>query len=187
MSDNPHPLRNIHQNAFTIIQTSEDEFQRDLADLPVRYPDSQFTYISYHFNTPLIRFKEEYQDRMTCLKAGTLEDLTQIIEDDRSAVLFIKYNPGWFMVDRADLVLEFNECCRARARKAGPVVVLTSYMDRSLLKLDGKADYFYQVGKIRIRGKCLAIREQTRLDRLPQSSPGQMIKVKMCGQTKLEF
>ena len=53
------------------------------------------------------------------------------------------------------------EVCRKRAQKGGPEVVITAVMNRALLALDGKADYFFQVGKIELRGRRLAIREQT--------------------------
>jgi len=43
--------------------------------------------------------------------------------------------------------------CRKRAQKGGPVVVITAVMDRALLALDGKADYFFQIGKIKLRGE----------------------------------
>jgi len=109
---------------------------------------------------------------------STLSELLATIASDRSAILFIEYHLGWFGVDRSDQMLEFNEVCRKRAQKGGPVVVVTAVMDRALLALDGKADYFFQVGKIELRGRALAIKEQTRLDKVPVGNPGLVEKRK---------
>jgi hypothetical protein len=51
--------------------------------------------------------------------------------------------------------------------------------------LDGKADYFFQMGKIELRGRVLAIMEQTRLDKIPVGNPGLAEKKRMYGQVKL--
>ena len=71
------------------------------------------------------------------------------------------------------------------AQKGGPVVVITAVMDRALLAQDGKADYFFQIGKIEIRGRALAIRERTRLDEIPVGDTGLVEKKRVCGQVKL--
>lgn len=130
-------------------------------------------------------FKEEHQDRLNHLVISTLPDLLTTIESDRSKILFIEYHLAWFGVDRSDQMLKFNEVCRKRAQKGGPVVVITAVMDRGLLALEGKADYFFQLGKIKLRGRCLAIKEQTRLDEVLVGNTGLVEKGKMCGQVKL--
>ncbi len=82
-------------------------------------------------------------------------------------------------------MLKFNEVCRKRAQKGGPVVVITAIMDRALLALDGKVDHFFQVGKIELRGRALAIKEQRRLDEILVGMAGKVEKGRLFGQVKL--
>jgi hypothetical protein len=91
--------------------------------------------------------REEHRDRLDHLVISTLPDLLTTIVSDRSVILFIEYHPAWFGVDRSDLKMKFNEVCRQRAQKGGPVVIIIAVMDRGLLALDGKTDYFFQIGK----------------------------------------
>ena len=90
---------------------------------------------------------------------------------------------SWFTPDCTEELLNFNTVCRKRALRGGPVLYITVVMDRGLLKLDGKADYFFQMGKIPLRGKALAKKEQTYLDKLPECPPGVMEKAQVYGQT----
>ena len=135
---------------------------------------------------PLLKLKEEHQDRLDHLEIATLPEFLSAIASDRSAVLFIEHHLSWFGIDKPDLMLMFNEVCRKRAQRGGPVVVITAIKDRGLLALDGKADYFFQMGKIELGGRCLAIKEQTRLDELPVGNTGLVEKRRMFGQVKLE-
>lgn len=185
MNDQDNPLKNIPPNAFTIIQASHAEFHRDLAFIPIRYPTGRITYINNHQFVPMILFSEEYQDRLDHIEINTLDDLLKFIESDTSSILFIEYKLVWFGVDKTDQMLLFNEVCKNRARKGGPVVVITAIMDRALLVLDGKADFFFQIGKTQFRGRCLAIKEQTHWDELSVKTPGPVERKKMCGQVKL--
>lgn len=185
MRDRNNPLKNIPPQAFTIIQASHSGFHRDLADIPVRYPTGQITYINDHQFVPLIRFQDEHQDRLNHLEILTFPDLLSTIESDTSAILFIEYKMKWFGIDKPEEMIRFQEVCRQRARQGGPVVVITAIMDRALLELDGKADYFFQIGKIQLKGRRLAMKEQITLDEFPVCSPGPVIRRKMYGQVKL--
>lgn len=81
---------------------------------------------------------------MDYLVISTLPDLLTAIGSDGSAILFIEHHPAWFGMDKLDQMLKFNDVCRKRAQKGGPVVVITGFMDRGLLVLDGKTDCFFQ-------------------------------------------
>lgn len=48
-----------------------------------------------------------------------------------------------------------------------------------------KADYFFQVGKIELRGRALALKEQTQLDKLLAGTVGNGEKGRLFGQVKL--
>lgn len=187
MRDRNNPLKNIPPDAFTVIQASHEDFHKGLADIPVRYPDGQITYINNHQFVPLIKLREEHQDRLVHLEVHTLDDLLMIIESDRSAILIIEYKMAWFGIDRPEEIDLFNDVCKTRAKQGGPVVAITAIMDRGLLKLNGKADYFFQVGSLPLKGKRLAIREQTYLDALPASPPGQVAEGRLYGQMKLGY
>jgi len=56
-------------------------------------------------------------------------------------------------------------------------------MDRGLLELDGQAVFFFLIGKVPLKGKALALKEQVYLDQIPDSPPGVYEKAKMYGQT----
>lgn len=185
MRDRNNPIKNIPAQAFTIIQASHTDFHRDLADIPVRYPVGRITYINNHKFVPLLQFKDDHQDRLDHLVIPTLAELLEVIESDTSAILFIEYHLSWFRPDKEEEILQFNEVCRNRARKGGPVVVITAIMDRGLLKLDGKADYFFQVGKILLRGRRLEVKEQMHLDEISVGSSAPVVKGRMYGQMKL--
>ena len=180
-----NPLRNIAPDSFTIIQASHQEFHRDLADIPIRYPTGRITYVNNHLYVPLIRFSEEHRDRLNHLEIHSMDELLKIVESDRSAILFIEYKLIWFEVDNQDQMLRFNEVCKNRARKGGPVVLITAIMDRALLALDGKADYFFQLGKTELRGRSRAIREQTHFDEISGNYSEPVEKRKLFGQMKL--
>ena len=185
MHDRDNPLKNIPPNAFTIIQASHDRFHKSLADIPVRYPNGRITYVNNHQFVPLIQFSDEHQDRLDHVEIHALDDLLSFIEADTSAILFIEYKLVWFGVDKPGEMLKFNDVCRKRAQKRGPVVVITAIMDRALLALDGKADYFFQFGKIELRGRRLASREQKQLDEISTSIGANGERKRMCGQVKL--
>jgi hypothetical protein len=185
MRNRDNPLKNIPPGSFTIIQASHAQFHRYLADIPVRYPHGRITYINNHRFVPLVRFSEEHQDRLDHLVISTLPELLAAIESDRSAILFIEHKAVWFGVDTPDLLLRFTGVCTNRARNGGPVVVITSIMDRELLALDGKADYFFQVGKIPARGRAPASPEQKELDEFVAAIPGVAEKRRLYGQVKL--
>ncbi len=185
MRDRNNPIKNIPLQAFTVIQASHTDFHRDLADIPVRYPVGRITYINGHQFIPLIALKDEHQNRLDHLEISTLDELLTTIEADSSAILLIEYHLSWFKPDKEEEIFQFNEVCRNRARKGGPVVVITAIMDRALLKLDGKADYFFQVGKRELKGRALANKEQTNLDSLPVCSPGPVKRGRLYGQMKL--
>ena len=119
------------------------------------------------------------------MEIHALDDLLSFIEADTSAILFIEYKLVWFGVDKPGEMLKFNDVCRKRAQKRGPVVVITAIMDRALLALDGKADYFFQFGKIELRGRRLASREQKQLDEISTSIGANGERKRMCGQVKL--
>ena len=153
MKDPNNPLRKIPPNAFTVIQTSHVEFHKELADIPVRYPKGSITYMNNHTIVHLLQFKDEDRDRLIHLKIPNFSDLLQVIEEDESPILFIEYHLSWFRPDSPEDLFTFNEVCRSRSRRGGPVVLITAVMDRGLLKLDGKADFFFQVGKIPMNAK----------------------------------
>ena len=185
MHDSDNPLMNIPPHAFTIIQASHSEFHKYLSDIPVRYPKGRITYINNHQFVPLLKLNEKYQGRLDHLKISTFSELLTIIASDNSAILFMEYAMKWFGIDKPDDMLLFNEMCRKRAKQGGPVVVITAIMDRALLALDGKADYFFQIGTVSLRGRRLAIKEQTRLDEVPVGTSGNVEKRRMFGQMKL--
>lgn len=185
MRDRNNPLKTIPPNAFTIIQASHTYFHKSLADIPIRYPKGKISYFNNHQFVPLLQLKDGYQDRLIHREMPTLEELLTVIESDTSAILFIEYYSSWFPVDSQDDILRFNGVCRDRAKKGGPVVLITAIMDRALLKLDGKADYFFQIGDIEIRGKRLEIKEQKHLNEILVVMPGPGEKRRMYGQVKL--
>lgn len=185
MHDRDNPLKNIPPNAFTIIQASHADFHKDLADIPVRYPNGRITYVNNHQFVPLIQFSEEDQDRLDHVEIHALDDLLSFIESDTSAILLLEYKLVWFGIDKPDEMLKFNEVCRKRAQKRGPVVVITVIMDRALLALDGKADYFFQLGKIKYGRRSLACIEQRTFDEISTGVAGTVARKKMCGQVKL--
>lgn len=185
MRDRNNPLRNIAPHSFTIIQASHADFLKYLADIPIRYPDGRITYINNHQFVPLLILKEEHQDRLDHLIIPTLSDLFPIIESDQSAILFIEYHLAWFGVDKPEEMLAFNDVCRRRAQERGPVLLITAVMDRVLLALDGKADYFFQFGKIQFRRGRPVNREQTGIDSFQPRTPVVMEKGRMYGQTRL--
>ena len=154
MRECTNPLKNIQPDAFTVIQASHEDFHKDLADIPGRYPDGQITYINNHQFVPLIKIRDEDQDRLVHLEIHTLDNLLRVIESDRSAILIIEYKMAWFGVDKPEELEIFNETCKKRAKLGGPVLVITAVMDRGLLSLDGKADQFFQIGRIEMRGKA---------------------------------
>ncbi len=51
-------------------------------------------------------------------------------------------------MDKQEEMVKFNDVCRT-GTKRGPVVAITGIMDRALLVLEGIADYFFQLGKIK--------------------------------------
>ena len=186
MRDHTNPLKNIPPEAFSIYQAAHKDFLTCLADIPRRYPTGRITYINNHDYVPLLQFKEEEQDRLDHLKIGKLSDLLEYISTDTSAILFIEYHLSWFKPDKEEEMNQFSEVCKNRARKGGPVVVVTAIMDRNLLGLEGKADHFFQVRTWELK-KVRAIKEQTYLDSLPASQMGTMEKRRVYGQTKLEW
>jgi hypothetical protein len=185
MRDRNNPLRSIPDQAFTIIQASHEDFHKYLADIPARYPGGRITCINNHRFVPLLKVREEYQDRLDHRIVPTLDELLALTGSDRSAILFIEYHPLWFGIDRPDEVLLFNEVCRNRARQGGPVVLITAVMDRALLALDGKADHFFQIGKIQFRRGKPVNRAQTCLDTYQTTMQGVKEKGRLLGQTRL--
>ncbi|MFH0966633.1 MAG: hypothetical protein V1862_02970, partial [Methanobacteriota archaeon] len=133
MRDRNNPLKNIPPQAFTVIQASHEDFHKDQADIPVRYPVGQITYINNHQFVPLIKFREEHQDRLIYLEIHTLHDLLAVIEIDNSAILIIEYKVTWFGVDKPEDRELFKDVCKKRAKQGGPVIVITAIMDRGLL------------------------------------------------------
>nr|WP_319537908.1 hypothetical protein [uncultured Methanospirillum sp.] len=186
MRDHTNPLKNIPPEAFSIYQAAHKDFLTCLADIPRRYPTGRIMYINNHDYVPLLQFKEEEQDRLDHLKIGSLSELLEFISTDTSAILFIEYHLSWFKPDKEEEMIQFNEVCKARARRGGPVVVVTAIMDRNLLVLEGKADNFFQVRTWELK-KVRAIKEQTYLDSIPAGSVGVMEKRRVYGQTKLEW
>lgn len=185
MRDRNNPLKQIPPRSFTVIQTSHDMFQKDLADIPARYPCGRITYLNNHRFVPLLRLREEDRNRLDHREIQTFDELISTIESDRSAILFIEYGLTWFKVDYADQVVIFTDVCRTRARKGGPVVVITAAMDRGLLSLEGKADYFFQIGKEEHQERRLRTRNQKRLDEIPAGKMQIGEKGRMYGQMKL--
>lgn len=183
MRDRNNPLKNFPQHVFTIIQASHADFHRELADLPSRYPTGRITYINNHQYVPLLKIREEEMYRFNHYQIETLPELLSFIGNDSSSVLIIEHHLSWFKPDNAEELTSFNEICRKRAQRGGPVVYITAIMDRWLLKLDGKADFFIQIGKMPLRGRALALKEQTYLDNLPEDPVGVMEKARMYGQT----
>ena len=106
---------------FTFNQASQAEFHKDLDVIPVRFPTGRITCINNHPVVPFLKFEEDLQDRLDHLEISTLHALLTTIESDRSAILFIEYHLAWFGVDKPDQMLKFNEVCRKRAQKGGPV------------------------------------------------------------------
>jgi len=186
MRDHSNPLKNIPPEAFSIIQASHKDFLTCLADIPRRYPTGRITYINNHDYVPLLQFKEEEQDRLDHLKIGDLSELLEYISTDTSTILFIEYHLSWFKPDKEEEMIQFNEVCKARARKSGPVVVVTAIMDRNLLGLEGKADHFFQVRTWELK-KIRAIKEQTYLDSLSVEPVRVTEKRRIYGQKKLEW
>lgn len=90
-----------------------------------------------------------------------------------------------FGIDKPEEILLFNEVCKKRARLGSPVVIITAIMDRKLLGLDGKTDYFFQIGKIEMKGRRLAIKEQATFDNLAVYPLGNVERKRMYGQMKL--
>ncbi|HWQ65028.1 MAG TPA: hypothetical protein VN429_11470, partial [Methanospirillum sp.] len=180
MRDHTNPLKNIPPEAFSIIQASNKDFLTCLADIPRRYPSGRITYINNHEFVPLLQFKEEEQDRLDHLKIDSLSELLEYITSDTSTILFIEYHLSWFIPDKEEEMIQFNEICKARARRGAPVVVVTAIMDRNLLVLEGKADHFFQVRTWELK-KVRAIKEQTYLDSLSVGPGGVMEKGRVYG------
>jgi hypothetical protein len=186
MRDHTNPLKNIPPEAFSIIQASHKDFLTYLADIPRRYPNGRITYINNHDYIPLLQFNEEDQDRLDHLKIDSLSELLEYITADTSSILFIEYHLSWFKPDNKEEMIQFCDICKNRARRGGPVVVVTAIMDRNLLVLEGKADHFFQVLTWELK-KVRAIKEQTYLDSLSVGPIGVMEKRRVYGQTKLEW
>jgi hypothetical protein len=187
MRDRNNPLKNIPPGAFTIIQASHAEFHKELSDIPARYPSGRISYINNHQFVPLIMFKEEEQDRLDHLMITEPDKLLSTIESDTSAILFIEYHLSWFKPDSPEELNQFCEICRSRAKRGGPVVLITAILDRGLLALEGKADFFFQMGKIKLAGIRLKMKEQRSLDETSCSESCCMERVRMYGQMKLEI
>jgi hypothetical protein len=185
MRDPDNPLRNISPNAFTVIQASHSEFHKELKNIPIRYPKGPITYLNNHPFVPLLQFKDEHHERLVHLKIHHLEEVLRVIEGDESPILFIEYHLSWFRPDTPGDLLVFTEVCKNRARRGGPVVLITAIMDRGLLELDGKADFIFQIGKTPLRGKRLEIKEQAHLDEYSKGNIEVRNPGKMYGQMKL--
>jgi hypothetical protein len=183
MRDRNNPLKNFPQHAFTVIQGSHTLFHKELADLPSRYKTGCITYINNHQYVPLLKIREEERNRYTHLQIDNLPELLMTIEIETSAVLIIEHHLSWFKPDCPNDLKSLNSVCRKRALHGSPVVYITVIMDRGLLELDGQADFFFQIGKVPLKGKALVIKEQVYLDQIPDSPPGVYEKVKMYGQT----
>ncbi|HWQ68225.1 MAG TPA: hypothetical protein VN372_15315 [Methanospirillum sp.] len=187
MSDRLHPLKDIPPHAFSVMQASYEQFHRDLADIPERYPDGVCTYLASTSGEPYFIVPERYQDRVRYVQVQSFEELISAVEDDRSMILFISYSSLLFGVDDPARSARFCEVCKVRATNRGPVVVLTAYMDRTLLEMDGVADYFFQIGKVKLSGMRLRIREQKTLDDRSWYQGCQEVRGRMYGQIKLEW
>ena len=186
MSEKTNPLKNIPKDAFSVFQASHKDFHTCLADIPDRYPGT-ITYINNHDYVPLLRFREEDQERLIHKKIGNLDDLLDYISGDTSAILFIEYHLAWFRPDNKQELEQFCETCKSRAKADGPVAVITAVMDRNLLSLDGKADYFFQVKPWELRGRARAIKDQTELNMFSFLANGVVNKGRLYGQMKLEI
>ncbi|NLV26332.1 MAG: hypothetical protein GXY48_04075 [Methanomicrobiales archaeon] len=185
MKDRNNPLKNFPPHSFIIIQASHAEFHHSLADIPDRYKTGLITYINNHKFVPLLKIHEKNLNRFVHLRISSLSELCKAIQLDTSSVLIIEHHLSWFRPDDQDQLMNFNDICRKRAQCGSPVVYITAIMDRWLLKLDGKADCFFQVGKIPLTGKRLDIREQTDLDTMPVPEPSVREKSEMYGQTSI--
>lgn len=185
MRNRNNPLKNIPDNAFTVIHTCRQEFFKYLADIPVRYPQGRITYITDHPYVSLIAFREEHQDRLDHLEIQSFQDLLRVIDNDCSAILFIEYKMNWVGMDDPENRELFISSCKKRARQGIAVVVISAIMDQILLEFEGTADYFFQMGRIELKGKRLAKKEQTILDGIVIENlcPGE--KRKLFGQMKL--
>jgi hypothetical protein len=185
MRDRNNPLKQIPSSSFTIIQASHPEFHKYLADIPARYPNGRITYLNNHRFVPLLKLKEEDQDRLDHWVIQTFDELISTIESDKSAILFIEHGGIWYNVDYHDQMVMFNEVCRKRAQKGSPVVVLTVVMDRGLLSLEGRADYFYQIGKAAHQERQFRYKNQKKLDEIPVGPMQIEERGRMYGQMKL--
>jgi len=186
MSEKTNPLKNIPQDAFSVFQASHKDFHTCLADIPDRYPDGIITYINNHDYVPLLRFREEEQERLSHRKIGKLAKLLEYISGDTSAILFIEYHLAWFRPDNKQELEQFCETCKARAKAGGPVAVITAVMDRNLLSLEGKADYFFQVKPWELRGRARTLKDQTELSTFLKGCTGVVQRGRLFGQMKLE-
>ncbi|HWQ64338.1 MAG TPA: hypothetical protein VN429_07960 [Methanospirillum sp.] len=185
MSDQSNPLKNIPSGAFSIFQASHTYFHACLADIPSRYPVGTISYINNHDYVPLLRFREEDQDRLNHIKIDKLADLLDYISHDTSSILFIEYHLAWFRPDNKEELEQFCETCKTRAKAGGPVAVITAMMDRNLLSLDGKADYFFQVKPWELKGRARAIKDQTELNSFSFLANRIVDKGRLYGQMKL--
>lgn len=186
MRDHSNPLKNIPPKAFSINKAAHKDFLTCLADIPGRYPTGRIMYLNNHDFVPLLQFKEEEQDRVDHLKIGNLSELLKYISTDTSAILFIEYHLSWFKPNKEEEMSQFNEVCKARARRGGPVVIVTAIMDRNLLVLEGKADHFFPIRTWEFK-KVRVIKEHTFIDSLSAGPVGVMEKGRVYGQTKLEW
>ncbi len=186
MKEQTNPLKNIPKDAFSVFQASHADFHTCLSDIPDRYPDGTITYINNHDYVPLLRFREEEQDRLSHIKIGELAELLDYISGDTSAILFIEYHLAWFRPDNKVELEQFCETCKDRAKAGGPVAVITAVMDRNLLSLDGKADYFFQLKPWELKGRARALKDQTELSIFLKSCTSVVQRGRLFGQMKLE-
>ncbi|PWR69845.1 hypothetical protein [Methanospirillum lacunae] len=187
MGEQNNPLKDIPADAFSIFQASHTYFHACLADIPSRYPVGTISYINNHDYVPLLQFRDEDQDRLNHIKINKLADLLDYISRDTSSILFIEYHLAWFRPDNKEELEQFCETCKTRARAGGPVAVITAVMDRNLLSLDGKADYFFQVKPWELKGRARAIKDQTELNMFLKSCTGVVQRGRLFGQMKLEI
>jgi hypothetical protein len=92
---------------------------------------------------------------------------------------------NWFGMDDPENRELFISSCKKRARQGIAVVVISAIIDQTLLEFEGTADYFFQMGRIELKGKRLAKKEQTILEGtvIENFCPGE--KRKLYGQMKL--
>ena len=185
MRDRNHPLKQIPNRVFSIIQAFKEDFNKDLSDVPARYPDGKIVYLSQHATVPLMMVRDEYFTQIGYRTAPTIEDLIHAMEESEAPIIFIQYTPAWFEIENLIRISMFINACRNRARRKGPVVMLATYSVEIPQILKEKSDHFTQVYPYRITGKQLALKEQTRIDKIPESSSGPGPGSKLYGQVKL--